>query len=60
MKPSDRLATSEALRPVSRKGAVVATIGDGVNDTPVLVGTTVSVATPDAAQISAVNADHIY
>lgn len=56
VKPADKLAYVAALQ---RTGAVVAMIGDGVNDAPVLARASVSLAVNGAAQAAAASADMI-
>lgn len=56
MKPVDKLA---ALRELQDQGAVVAMIGDGVNDGPVLAGAQVSMAMGGGTEIAQASADMI-
>jgi len=56
LKPADKLALVEKLR---RDGAVVAMIGDGINDAPVLAGADVAVALAEASAIARTQADLI-
>jgi Cu2+-exporting ATPase len=56
MTPQDKL---EALQDLQRQGAVVAMVGDGINDAPVLAAADVSIAMHDAAHISHASADMI-
>lgn len=56
MSPQDKLAR---LRALQAGGAVVAMIGDGVNDTPVLSGADVSIAMGEGAEAARASADMI-
>ncbi|MFZ5556581.1 MAG: heavy metal translocating P-type ATPase [Pseudomonadota bacterium] len=54
--PDGKLAYVEALQ---RRGAVVAMVGDGVNDAPVLARAQVSVAVGEATQVAQASADAV-
>jgi Cu2+-exporting ATPase len=54
--PEDKLA---ALREVQARGVVVAMVGDGINDAPVLAQADVSFAMGEGATIARVNADAV-
>ena len=56
MTPADKLHQVQALQ---QRGAVVAMIGDGINDAPVLAAADVSIVMRDAADISHASADMV-
>ena len=56
MTPQDKLQQVQALQ---QQGAVVAMVGDGINDAPVLATADVSIAMHDAAHVSHASADMI-
>jgi Cu2+-exporting ATPase len=56
LSPDEKLKHVQALQ---AKGAVVAMVGDGVNDAPVLAGAQVSVAMGSGAQVALVSADMV-
>jgi Cu2+-exporting ATPase len=56
MAPADKLHQVQSLQ---QQGAVVAMVGDGINDAPVLAAADVSIVMRDAANISQASADMV-
>ena len=56
LSPEDKLARVRALQ---ARGEMIAMVGDGINDTPVLSGADVSIAMGDGARAARANADMI-
>ncbi len=56
LSPEDKLT---AVRKLQQQGAIIAMIGDGINDAPVLAGADVSIAMGNGTQLAAASADMI-
>lgn len=56
LRPEEKL---ETVRHLQARGAVVAMVGDGVNDAPVLAGASVSVAMGRATELAQASADMV-
>ena len=57
LKPDEKLAQVNKLQ---ESGAIIATIGDGINDAPVLAGSQVSIAMSSGTELARASADLIF
>lgn len=57
LKPEDKLSRVNELQ---KNGAIIAMIGDGINDAPVLAGAEVSIAMSTGTELARANADLIF